>query len=494
MASPKADAPAADVMPAQSAALLVSEITGADATTDTASVWGVGATDLGIMWDDGQGGVLAAFGDTFVEPGAEGAGTGEWRSNVLLRSTDTSLADGMAFDWALADDSGRAREILGSAKIPGFEHTVIPTAAIAVDGRQYLAHMSVKEWGEPGEWHTNFSRIAFSDDGGHTWSTDGGPEWVNTPDWEDPFQMLSFAADAGIVYVFGTPNGRGGPASVARVPGEHLLDQDQYEYWDGTGWTRSYAAARPVIPGPVAELSVRREPVTGLWQAVHLDGHADLVLRIASAPTGPWGPAQVIATQQDYPGLYGGFIHPWSPQDELYLAMSVWNQYNVAMVRVAIDGEGRVVRPNLVVNPSFEWPGGLDPSTGWTVRGSGSVEAVPAAAKVGRQHVLLGGAPGDHALSQAMAVDPESHYRLSAWTRSSSNLPVDAHIRVRGVGESTFIAGEPLHPGAAWARTQLDFSSGSHSVVVVEIAASTPDGSPDGTLHVDDVGLWATSG
>src|SRR5690606_27260347 len=88
-------------LPPISPATLIDEITGAGATTDTAEVWDIGATDLGIMWDDGTGNVLTAFGDTFAVPGGSGAGTGNWRSNVLLRSSDTDLSDGMAFDWAL---------------------------------------------------------------------------------------------------------------------------------------------------------------------------------------------------------------------------------------------------------------------------------------------------------------------------------------------------------------------------------------------------------
>src|SRR5699024_5687343 len=80
---------------AGSSVVLVEEMTGAGAVTDTAARWQVEGTDLGIMWDDGHGGVLTAFGDTFGDWSGDGGGGQDWRSNVLLRSTDADLTDGM---------------------------------------------------------------------------------------------------------------------------------------------------------------------------------------------------------------------------------------------------------------------------------------------------------------------------------------------------------------------------------------------------------------
>lgn len=333
-----------DTMP-DSPVTVVARLTGADATTDTSADWDIGATDLGIMWDDGAGGVLAAFGDTFSTPGEEGAGVGNWRSNVLLRSTDADLSDGMTFDWALTDDTGRAAEIVGSLKVPKYEHTAIPTAGIAVDGRQYLAYMSVREWGAPGQWWTNFSQLAYSDDGGATWSTEGAPRWENTEASDDPFQMVAFERQGEFVYMFGTQNGRFGPASLARVPAKAMLDKTAYRYWDGAGWSVDEAAAVPVVDDAVAELSVRFDERSGLWRMIHLGRNADLVLRVAHSTTGPWGEPQTLATQQDHPGLYGGFMHPWSPAGRIYFAMSIWNPYNVLLVSVDVDSDGNIVPP-----------------------------------------------------------------------------------------------------------------------------------------------------
>ena len=220
--------------------IVIAELTGMEGTTNTATKWDITATDLGIMWDDGAGGVLTAFGDTFGIWGGPGGGGDDWRSNVLLHSTDTDLSDGMEFDSAVLDAPGHAGEIIPSLKVPGTEHTTIPTAGIEVGGVQYLAYMSVRQSGPPGMWDTNFSRIAYSSDGGDTWNSTDGPTWDNpgaeTSTGNHPFQMAAFAKRDGYVYLFGTPNGRFGGAHVARVAEASILTKAAYEYWTGSAW------------------------------------------------------------------------------------------------------------------------------------------------------------------------------------------------------------------------------------------------------------------
>ena len=120
-----------------------------------------------------RGQILTAFGDTTGlsrNPGCDGL-VGEWRSNVLFRSSDRVLADGMRIDSAPMDGTAQAREIISGLKIPGVEASSIPTSGIAVNGAQYLSYMSVRNWGEAGQWSTNYSQIATSSDNGETWTT-----------------------------------------------------------------------------------------------------------------------------------------------------------------------------------------------------------------------------------------------------------------------------------------------------------------------------------
>lgn len=268
--------------------------------------WYVAGTDLGIMWDSGyrDGGkpvVYTLFGDTYSETGM----AGDWRNNVLLRSSDTNLADGLQFSEALihagAQNSsdlgtptwyGTGGAAAGAGQIvydPGYDglfgttYTMIPTSAIAVPDEnaeggyaQYATVMSVRTWDNPGSWTTNYSGIAVSKDGGKTWAVE--EDTVRSSGWlrsstnyvagdehfqqnalaygdpDDPNSYTSPDRTERYIYVYGTPSGRSGSAYLARVPESELTNLDRYQYFagensDGTGnWvTGDPYAATPVI-------------------------------------------------------------------------------------------------------------------------------------------------------------------------------------------------------------------------------------------------------
>ncbi|GAA2784293.1 DUF4185 domain-containing protein [Saccharopolyspora taberi] len=325
--------------------------TGEESPNRTASRFGITATDLGILWDDGRGGVLAAFGDTYGAGwGGHGAGphSADWRFNVLARSTNTDLDAGLRFDSVLQREDGTAAQFVPPDR-RAREHTVIPTSGIAVDGRNYLHYMSVLRWGMPGVWHTNYAGIAHSDDGGQTWTKSGKAVWPNRRQrWTSrfrrrdqgghPFQMVGFAGVVdGRVHLLGTPSGRFGPARLARSA--DLLDPSEYEYWTGERWGRDPFAAAEVLTAPVAELSVQYNHHFGCWFAIHLDEHrAAIVLRTADQLTGPWTPGEVLVSGADYPALYGGFQHPWAAdRPAVYFTMTQWAPYNVDFFRADLE-------------------------------------------------------------------------------------------------------------------------------------------------------------
>ncbi|HEX5142622.1 MAG TPA: DUF4185 domain-containing protein, partial [Mycobacterium sp.] len=177
--------------------------------TNTAH-WYIAGTDLGIMWDSGytdpgtgQPVVYTLFGDTYSAPGM----SGDWRNNVLLRSSDVNLSNGLQFSDALIHAGASSTSAgtpewypttgpaAGAAQIikdPGYNGpfgyttTIIPTAAIAVhnaDGSitEYATIMSVRTWDIPGSWTTNYSAIAYSNDGGETWTV--APSTVRSSGW-----------------------------------------------------------------------------------------------------------------------------------------------------------------------------------------------------------------------------------------------------------------------------------------------------------------------
>lgn len=278
-------------------------------TGDSTASWFVGGTDLGIMWDNGAGKILTIFGDTFDDS----AMTTGWRNNVLFRTGDRNLGDGLQFDEGVvtpggtgpgtnydanmwwgpaasyqnglgAGPIGAAQVILASPALNGLvgtTYTMIPTSAISVTQgdktTQYVTVMSVRTWDNPGSWTTNYSAIAYSTDGGEHWTVD--PDTVRASGFlrtnqsfvagnqnfqqnalvygnaDDPNSWTSGTVGEGerYVYVYGTPSGRQGSAYVARVAESDLTNLDDYEYWSGEdkgGWVKGDpSAATSVIGG-----------------------------------------------------------------------------------------------------------------------------------------------------------------------------------------------------------------------------------------------------
>nr|WP_158889340.1 DUF4185 domain-containing protein [Amycolatopsis anabasis] len=318
----------------------IARVTGAGSVGRTDERFGIHATDLGIPWDGGDGRIYLLFGDTYGRGwGGDGGGPADadWRCNVLAFSRTRELGDGLDLEDVVARPDGAATQVIPSGS--GREATVIPNAGIAVDGVQYVHYMSVREWGPPGRWRTNYAGIAVSRDGGRTWDKPRSARWPNRWWAESRFQIGAFTRDARHVYLYGTTNGRFDDAYLARVSPAGVADVSAYEYWTGDGWARGEKEAAPVFPGPVGELSVGYNVHFGLWLAMHLDeDRAAIVLRTAEHPEGPWTGGEVVVSGQDYPALYGGYLHPWAmDSDEIYFLLSQWGPYNVFLLRTRLS-------------------------------------------------------------------------------------------------------------------------------------------------------------
>ncbi|WP_431876229.1 DUF4185 domain-containing protein [Amycolatopsis sacchari] len=319
---------------------LVAKVTGPGHTDERFAVHG---TDLGILWDGGDGRVFVLFGDTFGEGwGGDGGGpnSADWRCNVLGFSRTRDLSRGLLLDGFVPRADGTAAQVIPRDPRRD-EVTVIPNSGIAIDGVQYVQYMSVREWGPPGRWHTNYGGIAVSPDGGVTWHKPEGARWINRASRrDDPFQMCAFAREGDHVYLFGTTNGRHGDAYLARAHVPEVLDASAYEYYTGAGWSRDEFAAVPVLSGPVGELSVAYHVHFGRWLALHLDDpRGAILLRTADRLTGPWSPGEVAVPGAQYPGLYGGYLHPWALDGpDIYYLMSQWGPYNVFLMRSRLAG------------------------------------------------------------------------------------------------------------------------------------------------------------
>lgn len=333
-------------------------ITGPNGPNKTLQRFGVSGTDLGILWDNGDPvnrQVLMAFGDTFGYCRVQGE---QWRHNVLFRSQDQNLADGIVvgpgavgnkYSGSPLRQPNFSKQILPNWKIAPVQDSVIPTAGIAVGGKQYLNFMSVKQWIRDGDWSTNYSAIAVSSDNGENWSLYPGTVRSSSPDnvpqaryvpGNENFQQGAFLrGNDGYLYSYGTPAARGGSAYLSRVPERSIPDVTTYQYWNDSGtWVpNNPGAATPVIPGPVGEMSVQYNTYLGQYLALYGNGGSNVVARTAPAPQGPWGPEHVLVSQGQIPGgIYAPYVHPWSTGKDVYFTLSLWNAYDVMLMHTTL--------------------------------------------------------------------------------------------------------------------------------------------------------------
>ncbi|NLG46028.1 DUF4185 domain-containing protein [Gordonia sp. (in: high G+C Gram-positive bacteria)] len=343
-------------------------VTGPRSENRTLTRFGISGTDIGAAWDNGSGQTLMAFGDTFGNCSAPG---NQWRHNVLLRTDDNDLADGLTVADGIpgvvtsgasvsAAAPNMARQMIDAIGWSGVEVTTIPTSGISIDGKQYMNYMSVRAWGSAGRWDTNFSAIAVSSDNGQTWSTPLDTLRVNAgvtvplpPDLPEvkannaKFQQSAYVAghgaDSGWIYQFGTPNGRFGSAYLARFRPDDILDLSSYEYWTGSTWANSIDAipdtnAPKVFGAPVTELSVAWSEYLGKYIMLH-SPPTGLQMRTADRPEGPWSlPRNLVRPTY---GIYAPMMLPHSPAllgtgPELYYNGSLWADYNVVLMRTTL--------------------------------------------------------------------------------------------------------------------------------------------------------------
>jgi len=303
------------------------------------------------MWDNGDPAnnqVLMAFGDTNGYCGIPGK---QWRYNALFRSQDRSLSNTVAVPNGVVGNKysgapvwrpGIAKQIINTIGQAPQETGIIPTAGVSAGGKQYLNFMSIRSWDANGAWTTNYSAIAMSPDNGETWGV--YPGTVRAPGaGNENFQMGAFLKPGPgdqYLYTYGTPNGRGGSAYVARVAPGLIPDLTKYEYWNGDSqsWVPANpAAATPVIPGPVGEMSAQYNTYLKQYLALYCNGANDVVMRTSPTPQGPWSPESMLVSHMEFPGgIYAPYLHPWSTGKELYYNLSLWSAYNVMLMHTVL--------------------------------------------------------------------------------------------------------------------------------------------------------------
>lgn len=304
---------------------------------NTHSRFDVGGTDLGITWEITPGKYGMFFGDTFggdFVPNlyAPNPGGSNWRGNVLLFSEDTDLSDGLTVTDAATDYQGRAREICFSAHITdgNSDYTSIPTGAVHAGSADYVHYMNIRTWYG---WVSNFSSYYKSTDAGKNWHRVQDVSFASRSN----FGQVGMFNHEGYVYIIGTVTGRSSYPRLARVKEDRMDFQDEYEFWNGTGWiVDNEGAAAPVFDDYSGELSFAWFPQWRKWIILYLNEQRNdqIIMRYADNIIGPWSDPLVLTDGTSFWRPYGSFIHPLSLQggDRLYFIMSAWNAYNTYLI------------------------------------------------------------------------------------------------------------------------------------------------------------------
>ena len=352
-ANPVAAAGAA--APAPPGTSLVGWVTGPESPNDTINRFAITGTDLGIMWDNGSGEVLMAFGDTYGYCGVRGQ---QWRYNALFRSRDGALAKttcptGRQYSGSPLWSQGLSKQIINSIKFSPTEKGIIPTAGIAVGGTQYVNFMSIKSWDSDGRWTTNFSgdrgvarqrRALGCLSGLHppVRAEQRRPGPLRRGQRELPAGGVPQAGTRRSLHLFVRH-----PVGARRCRHTYRAFCPQAcRTYAGTstgvrirtpGCLAIQRPRRPVIPGPVSEMSAQYNTYLNQYLVLYGNGANDMVMRTAPAPQGPWSPERLIVPSMQFPGgIYAPFLHPWSTGKELYYNVSLWSAYNVMLMRTVL--------------------------------------------------------------------------------------------------------------------------------------------------------------
>jgi hypothetical protein len=425
--------------------------------------FGVASTDFGNMWDAGNGSVFCIFGDNFNDRG------GDWLSNAIAVTTDKQLEDGLFYDSMLWDPNTNRRKLI----IPreGYEITCIPTGGFSVNTvvgtRQYVNYMAIKQWavnGDNDSWSVYHSELVYSDDFGRTWIR-SGVKW----DGDSKFAQIAYVVNDGFVYMWGTPSGRHGNVSVARVKPDDVLLKGKYEYWDGSDWVKNESMAAPVASGHVSEMTVRYNSYYKRYIMMYLDAqNRKMVFRDSASPQGEWSGGQAV-----HEGTYGPSIHPWfcDGRDLWFVSSSVTNKNGLDTWHIFLYHSKLRADEN---GFNMVWEGGFenDPDqslkyhTSWScpegAYSSHDAHSGTTACKLnnGERNVWK------DACKQTVALHKNTNYKVSGWAKCNIQDYNGAYLGVR-LPDGSIFDFNPKLSTSEWTLIEKQFNSGNNTIAEV---------------------------
>lgn len=196
-----------------------------------------------------------------------------------------------------------------------------------VDG--WLIHVSNPD-ALPAEWHITQTKVPF---------TRIAPK-------SSVIFGCALLAEGDYVYIFGTDSraeakkaGMPDALVVARVPMAKLAEFPEWRFFANGQWQRDSSRLTGLFPNVGSEFSVTRLGADGRYAAVYSEGLGGrILLRLASAPTGPWSGPKLIyeCPEMTWPAkafCYAARAHPElaTATDELLItyAANAWDFWNL---------------------------------------------------------------------------------------------------------------------------------------------------------------------
>lgn len=335
---------------------------------------GISGTDLGTPFRfvrEGKPCLGFIFGDVSgkgrLKP-AEGEPAGQEPrlppntcSNALAFTYDLQAADGLTLQW-VTDAEGLYKEVYTAKREDYVDSSTVPGGAFSLGDTIYAYLMQMIHWAshkDPG----NYGRcllVKSTDEGdsfevvpGVTWGLDG--HFVNVSPVVGPAPE---GPNREVVYLFGSGRFREAPIYLAWVETDAVERKEEYHYYAGqkdgqVRWATDIYDAIPIVTARVGELSAAWNAGLKRWMLMYFDyarTPAELVVRVAPAPWGPWSQPIVLmdlSTKYDWYqegwGIpYGGYLCPDLLEENgrvIYFTLSLWKPYSVFLMKATVaDG------------------------------------------------------------------------------------------------------------------------------------------------------------
>lgn len=312
---------------------------------------GAGGTDLGIPFELPDKKMMLLYGDTFSGQNMQGF----WNSNFMAITEDKNLSDGLTFSDVVATDNGMIKPFFqgnhqkGNENDPSVEVTKIPTGGISIGDDTYIFYMSIRYWGVAGSWNVNYNECLKATDNTYkNWLPVSTLRWTeNDLYYAGQIYPFNNPKDPSNIYFVSIPGGRNNGSVMFRVNKDKFENRSEYEYLVGKStWVKGDEGMSMLNQNPyyimtpgVSEPSIMYSEYLDKFIYSTLKGSA-IVFGVSENVEGPYKEIHQVLKGNDFPTLYGGFIHPNftdSNGQRLYVQLSQWTPiYNTSLVEVVL--------------------------------------------------------------------------------------------------------------------------------------------------------------